>query len=72
MKEFDRLIEKSKANKDTDVLFDKLKSAVKTKGLERHKWQTNAVDSIVSSKTTLLQVTLWSSVPLSLVKHEFR
>ncbi|XP_071840182.1 dynamin-like GTPase OPA1, mitochondrial isoform X3 [Apostichopus japonicus] len=46
MKEFDRLIEKSKANKDTDVLFDKLKSAVKTKGLERHKWQTNAVDSI--------------------------
>ncbi|PIK61030.1 hypothetical protein BSL78_02023, partial [Apostichopus japonicus] len=31
MKEFDRLIEKSKANKDTDVLFDKLKSAVKSK-----------------------------------------
>lgn len=48
MKEFDRLIEKSKANKDTDILYDKIKSAVKAKGLERHKWQRNAVDSIVS------------------------
>ncbi|KAJ8022051.1 hypothetical protein HOLleu_39430 [Holothuria leucospilota] len=46
MKEFDRLIEKSKANKDSDVVYDKIKSAVKEEGISRHKWQTNAVDSI--------------------------
>lgn len=41
--------------KDQDVIFDKLKEAVKDESIKRHKWNERAMDSLVNAHFTMEQ-----------------
>ncbi|XP_071805420.1 dynamin-like GTPase OPA1, mitochondrial isoform X1 [Asterias amurensis] len=44
--EFSKLVDKDRSKSNHDTLFDDVKSAVKQEGINRHKWQEQAADSL--------------------------
>lgn len=48
--EFNLLIEKSKASKDHDNIFDHLKSAVCDEAMKRHVWEQKAIEVLVGHR----------------------
>ena len=72
---FTQLLEDSNSGKEHDEIFDDLKDAVKNEGMNKHKWEEKAEDSLVSIFLCLKALTMFIAeivvITLSNFTHDY-
>ena len=74
--QFTQLLEDSNSGKEHDEIFDDLKEAVKNEGMNKHKWEEKAEDSLVSILLCLKASTVFIAeiavITLSNFTHDYK